>query len=277
MAWLRPGPRFLQAAVVSAMLAILYQRVLRDLAVDWWTEPSLSHSLLIPPLALYIAWIYRRETFRDPARPTAAGLWLTGGACLMFGVGVVAGEFFLCRMSFVLQIAGLIWTFWGTERFKRLMFPLLFLATAVPLPALLYQRLTAPLQIFASSEATAIARALGVTVSRDGNILQLANVSLSVSEACSGLNSLSALMTTSLLLGFISTGRTGPRVLLFALAVPLAIGTNILRLAGTAVIADYHLELALGFYHMFSGWLVFVVSFAILYSISRAVARVYGS
>ena len=104
---------------------------------------------------------------------------------------------------------------------------------------------------------------------RDGNIIQLAGVSLGVAEACSGLNSLSALIVGSLLLGYLLCSRTASRVALFATAIPLAIGVNILRVAGTALIADYNQEFALGFYHAFSGWLVFVAGFGLLYGCAR--------
>ena len=87
--------------------------------------------------------------------------------------------------------------------------------------------------------------------------------------ACSGLNSLSALIVGSLLLGYLLCSRTVSRVVLFAAAIPLAIVVNILRVAGTALLADYNQEFAMGFYHSFSGWLVFVAGFGLLYLCAR--------
>jgi exosortase len=114
-----------------------------------------------------------------------------------------------------------------------------------------------------------MAQVLGVSVFRDGNIIQLAGVTLGVAEACSGLNSLSALIVGSLLLGYLLCSRTASRVALFVTAIPLAIGVNILRVTGTAVLADYNQEFAMGFYHSFSGWLVFVAGFGLLYLFAR--------
>jgi exosortase len=135
----------------------------------------------------------------------------------------------------------------------------------VPLPALVYNSLAAPLQLLASDLATRFAQSLGISVFRDGNVIQLAGTSLGVAEACSGLNSLSALIVGSVLLGFLLCSGWPSRVLLFLLAAPLAILVNIVRVAGTAILADYNQEFAEGFYHSFSGWLVFVAGFGALY------------
>ena len=119
-------------------------------------------------------------------------------------------------------------------------------------------------------------KSLGISVFRDGNVIQLAGTSLGVAEACSGLNSLSALIVGSLLLGYLLCSRATSRVLLCLAAIPLAIGVNIVRVAGTALLADYNQEFALGFYHSFSGWLVFVAGFGLLYLCARALARAAG-
>ena len=255
---------WLQALILIALIGVLYGQVLIDLAGDWWTEPSFSQGLLIPPLALYVAWTRRNLTLAQPIQPDNRGLWLIGFSCLLFMLGKLSAEFFFPRISFVLLIAGLAWTFWGYARLRTLAFPFVLLATMVPLPTLVYNAVSAPLQLFASDVSTSLAQLLGVAVYRDGNIIHLANISLGVEEACSGLNSLSALMVVSLLIGFLICPLMSVRVILFALSIPLSIAVNILRVTGTAIIADYHEQFALGFYHSFTGWLVFIGGFAIL-------------
>ena len=260
---------WLKFAIVAVLIGLIYARVLKDLALDWWNLESLSYGMLIPPLALYVAWVRRRLTFADAAIQNARGLWLLGASCLLFLLGKVGAEFFISRMSFVLLLVGLTWTFWGSARLRTLAFPFLLLATMVPLPVIVYNAMATPLQLLASDMATNLAQALGVTVYRDGNIIQLSRISLGVEEACSGLNSLSALMVGGLLLGYLQCTRLRTRALLFALTIPLSIAVNILRVAGTAVIADYHEEFAMGFYHSFSGWLVFVAGFGVLYVLAK--------
>jgi exosortase len=147
----------------------------------------------------------------------------------------------------------------------------------VPLPMIVYNSLAAPLQLFASEIATQLAQMLGVSVYRDGNIIHLAHTSLGVVEACSGLNSLSALIVASLLLGYLFCSRFLSRLLLVLISAPLAIAVNILRVTGTAVLADYNYEFAMGFYHSFSGWLVFVAGFGVLYLFAKAANRLLES
>jgi exosortase len=120
-----------------------------------------------------------------------------------------------------------------------------------------------------------LAQNLGVSAFRDGNIIQLANVSLGVEEACSGISSLSALAVGSILLGYLLCSRQLCRIALFVIAIPLAIGVNIARVAGTAVLADYDQELAMGLYHSFTGWLVFVIGFLFLYVFARLLHRTF--
>jgi exosortase len=258
-----------QLCILVVLMAALYAQVLADMGRDWWTEPSLSHGLLIPPLALYLAWIRRHLTLAEPAQYDNRGLWLVGLACMLYILGKLGAEYFLPRISFVILLTGIALTFWGFRRLRTLAFPLLLLATMVPLPVILYNAMAAPLQLFASDVATNMAQALGIAVYRDGNVIHLAHISLGVEEACSGLNSLSALMVASLLLGFLVCQRVITRVLLFALSIPLSIAVNVLRVTGTAAIADYREEFAMGFYHSFSGWLVFIAGFAILYGIAK--------
>jgi exosortase len=254
---------------VVVLASVLFAAVLADMAHDWWTEPSLSQGMLLPPLACYFAWIHRHRTFSYAPTADYRGILLTASACLMFLLGKLASEFFLMRFSFVVLLAGLVWTFWGLPRLRTLTFPMLLLATMVPLPVILYNSLAAPLQLLASDLATHIAQAFGVSVFRDGNVIQLAGTTLGVAEACSGLNSLSALIVGSILLGYLMCSGLISRISLFVLAVPLAIGVNIVRVAGTALIADYNQEFAEGFYHSFSGWLVFVAGFGALYLFAR--------
>ena len=140
----------------------------------------------------------------------------------------------------------------------------------VPLPVMLYNSLAAPLQLFASDMASRIAQAVGISIFRDGNIIQLAGISLGVEEACSGLNSLSALTVGGLLFGYVLCSRVLLRAILVVAAIPLAIGINIVRVAGTAVLADYNQEFAEGFYHSFAGYVVFVLGMGILYLLARA-------
>ncbi len=256
--------RWAAAAIGLGLLAILYGGVLRDLVHAWLTEVGASHGILIPPLTAYIVWTERRSVLEIPARPDGRGIYLVIAGCFLYLLGILGAEYFLTRTSLIILIAGFVWTFWGRGRLSRLKFPLLLLATMIPIPQLIYQSIAGPLQLFASGAATNIAQMLGVSVFRDGNIIHLATTSLGVEEACSGLHSLSALAVGGLLLAFLNLTRTWLRIILFFSSIPIAIAANVIRVSGTAVLADYRPEFAMGFYHSFSGWLIFVIAFGFL-------------
>jgi exosortase len=263
----------LQLAVLIALVAALYVPVISDLALEWWTVDASSYGMLVPPIVLYIAYQQRHITLSIPARSDLNGLWLILVACSLYLLGRLAAEFFLSRLSFVVLLAGLTWTLWGFARFRTLLFVLILLATMVPLPGIVYNMAAAPLQLFASKIAADLSQLFGVSIYREGNIIYLANVALGVAEACSGLNSLASLVVASLLLGFIDEASMLGRILLFLLSLPLAIVVNVIRVTGTAVLADYRPEFAMGFYHTFSGWLIFVLGFFMLWLVAKGVFR----
>jgi exosortase len=266
-AWLKGG-------FVAALTMALYADVVPGMVSIWWNDPGYSHGLLIPPLALYIAWMQRPEILATPARGDVRGLWLTGLACLLYTVGRLGAEFFLTRISLVVLIAGLVWTFWGFPRLRKLGFPFFLLLTMVPLPAILYNRLAAPLQLFASTVSTGSLQAAGIPVFRDGNIIHLAQNTLGIAEACSGLRSLLSLAVLALVMGYVWFSHVSLRAVLLALSIPIAIGVNVLRIVGTALVSERSPALAEGFYHTFSGWLVFLAGFGLLFLTAKGLALI---
>jgi exosortase len=260
--------------VVAFLLALaLYAAPLASLAYDWQHDEGASYGFLVPPIALYIAYMGRKRTFAIPARTDSRGVILVLAACFTFLVGQLGGEFFTTRFSLVMLLAGLVWTFWGLARLRTLVLPFALLVTMIPLPAIIYNKVAVPLQLFASQAATWTVQAFGGSIYRDGNVLELPNITLGVAEACSGLHSLASMVVASLLLAYIECDRTLVRLLLIGLSVPLAIFVNVVRVTGTAFLAGYNPEYASGFYHAFSGWLVFIAGFGGLWIIAKLLRR----
>jgi exosortase len=187
----------------------------------------------------------------------------------MLAAGRIGADFFVMRLSLILVLAGLLATFWGFARLRVLAFPLAVLATMIPLPGLIYTRIAIPLQLLASETATSVVRFLGGTIYREGNILQLPGLTLGVAEACSGLRSISALSIVALLMGFSHCRTALGRLLVFAFAIPLAIAVNVLRVSGTVLLASLSENLAMGFYHSFSGWAVFLGSSVVMFYLAK--------
>jgi len=255
--------------ILIGLILTLYSHVLVELADDWWNDPNASHGLLVPPLAAYIAWKRRHLTLGVPAELDLRGLFWIAGGCLVLLTGKLGAEYFLTRISIVIILTGLVHTFWGKQRLRTLAFPLLLLATMVPLPVIVFNSLAQPLQLFASQTSARVAQFFGTSVYQDGNVIQLASTTLGVEESCSGLRSLAALTVMALLLGFLQCTRPVTRVILFAMAFPIAVFVNVIRVSGTAIMADHDPELAMGFYHTFSGWLVFLLGIFFVLGASR--------
>lgn len=260
-------------ALLGGLVVLLYWDVIPGMAYIWWTDEAYSHGLLIPPLAGYVAWLNRDQILATPAAADSRGLILTAAGCAAHVLGRLGAEFFLTRVSLVIILAGIILTYWGAARLKQMSFSLVLLATMVPIPAIIYNKLAAPLQLFASWVASNTIEMLGVPIFRDGNVMHLSEISLGVAEACSGLRSISSLSVLALVLGYFICKTLPVRTFLFLLAFPVAIGVNVLRIVVTALFARADPALAEGFFHSFSGWVVFLVGFGLMYFLATVLAR----
>jgi exosortase len=263
-----------KALAVASVLTLLYAGMTADLVREWLTRPAASHGILIPPMAAYLVWLRRQDLRRYAPEPDDRGLLLITGACALLLAGNLGAEMFLGRISLIFMIAGLVLTFWGKKRLRVLAFVIVLLATMIPVPTLVFNTLARPLQLVASYSATELAQLFGIAVHREGNVIQLADMTLGIAEACSGLNSLSTLLLTALLLNPSYRLTLAARGCLLLFTPPLAVAVNVLRVAGTAVLADSRPELALGFYHSFSGWVVFLIGFLILLGFATLLQRI---
>ena len=257
------------AAVVVAILA-LYAGTLSSLVRHWASDDDFSHGFFVIPLALYFLW-ERREALRQaPVKPSLAGLALVAASLVVFVAGRFGAELFLTRVSLVGVLGGVVLFLWGWRHFRIAVFPIAFLLLMIPLPAIIFNQITFPLQGIAARAGEAVISVAGVPVLREGNILHVPGRALEVAEACSGIRSLTSLITLAIVLGYFTERRTGPRVLIALAAVPIAIIANAGRVAGTGLTAYWvGPDAAEGFFHTFSGWLVFVVAFAGLLIVQR--------
>jgi len=259
--------------LVAASVFWLYAATLRGLVIEWLSSADASYGIVLAAVALVVLW-RRREAFILASR--TAGSPLPGGAALLAGlavylVGQLGADVFLTRVSFVLVLTGAVWCLAGTSAIRTVAAPLVFLLMAIPLPALLMNAVTLPLQLVASRIGEATLTAAGVAVFRDGNLLELPSTTLEVANACSGLRSIVSLAAIGGLLAW--TESSWPRrVALVAATVPVAIVANGARVAGTGIAATWiSPSTAEGFFHEFSGWVVFVVAFALMLGIQRLI------
>ena len=278
----------LKAVLLSAAVAFAYWGVLARLGRFWWDDENYSHGLLIPFVIGYILWTERGRLAAVAERPRLFwGAALVAGALLMLWVGTAGAELFTQRTSFVVLLAGLAVYFRGWRLLGALFVPLFLLALAIPIPTIVFNKVAFPLQLFASRCAVWAMRMFDIPVLREGNIIELyplgstTTKKLEVVEACSGIRSLMTLVTLAVVFAYFTSptdegGRGGRRferfrtlraVLIVLAAVPIAIITNAARVSGTGVLARYYgTEVADGFFHEFSGWVIYIVAFLLLFA-----------
>jgi exosortase len=264
----------LPAAIVLAGVMWLYSGVLSSLVSQWASDDNYSHGFLIVPLALYCAWERRHLLATAERKPQTAGLAIILLSLLVYATGVLAAELFLTRISLVGVIVGTVLFVWGSVHARHLVFPLALLPLMVPLPALVFNQIAFPLQLLASQVGEKTLAAASIPVLREGNVLELPNTTLAVAEACSGIRSLISLVTLAIVLAYFTERRIGARILIVLSAVPIAILANAARVAGTGFASHWFgPQAAEGFFHGFSGWIMFAVAFAGLIVVGRVIQR----
>jgi exosortase len=268
-----------RTAIVIAVLAVatgwLYAPIMSSLVRQWASDDNYSHGFFVLPLALYFDWERRVALGEAALRPGLFGAVVIAGSLVLLLAGLLGAELFLTRVSLVGVLAGIVLFVWGTQHLRVLAFPIAFLLLMIPLPALVFNQIAFPLQLVASNLGETVIAAAGVPVLREGNVLQLPARTLEVAEACSGIRSLVSLTMLGIVLGYFTEPRLPGRIAIALAAVPIAIVANAARVAGTGLASQWiSPEAADGFFHGFSGWLLFVVAFACLLAVQRAVARV---
>jgi exosortase A len=264
----------LKSAIIVACLGLLYFRVLQGLVSDWLDLPDFSHGFLIPIVSLYFVYERRKEL----SALNRSSHWI-GLVLLLFGIvllllGNLSTEYFTMRFSILVVLGGIILFLLGKELFKTLLFPLVFLIFMIPIPSILMDRITFPMQLFASKVAGSSLDLIGIPVLREGNIILLAHTSLEVAEACSGIRSLISLLALSVVFAYLSQKTTLKRVVLVLSTFPIAIIANAARVTGTGILAHHYGDkVAQGFFHGFSGWILFVVAFVCLFLLGAMLSR----
>jgi len=252
--------------------AILYRNVIAKLVFDWGHDDNYSHGFLIVPIALYFAWERRERLLGAVRKPSSVGLIVLLGSLVTLFAGVLGAELFLTRVSIIGVIAGGVLYVLGWQHLRILTLPIAFLLLMIPIPAIIFNQIAFPLQLQASRFGETALTLWNIPVLREGNVIVLANTTLEVAEACSGIRSLVSLLTLGIIYSYFSDDRQWVRVAVTLSTIPIAIVSNGLRVAGIGVAAHYYGgEVATGVLHTFSGWVLFVVAFVLLFAAMRVV------
>jgi len=246
------------------LLVVCYAPVLVRLVRQWIEDQDMGHAFFVPLVAGYIIWQRKQELLAEPPSPNWWGLAVVAYGAFQLLVATLGAELFLARTAFLISLAGVILTLAGTRIFLKLAFPLFLLCFMVPIPAIVYNQITFPMQLFASQVADWALSSLGIPVLREGNILELATQRLNVVEACSGIRSLLSLSFLSLVYAWFFDKKVWMRAVLLVATLPIAIIANASRVTLTGLASEYDPELARGVFHYASGWVIFMVALVIL-------------
>jgi exosortase len=233
----------------------------------------MSHGFFVLPVVAYVVWRRRAEWKAIKPVPNWWGFAIAVWGAAQMLLGTLAAQVFITRTAFLVSLIGGVLFLGGTRSLRILAFPLALLLFLFPIPAIVYARLTLPLQIFASASAEMVLNWIGIPVLRDGNILELPHERLSVVEACSGIRSLLSLAFLSLIYAYFFDKRPAMRWVLLAATLPIAIAANAARVTLTGVLSESHAGLAHGAFHLFEGWVLFVVALGFLITVHQLLRR----
>ncbi len=271
-------PRW-QGAALVLITAWLYASILEHLFLQWVGDPNFQHGIFVPVFALFVVWEDRNRLKAIPPTPSWAGLPLVAISLCVLVLGVLGADIFLPRVSLLILLAGLIILFLGWAFFRAVLFPWAFLILMIPIPALLINRVTFPLQLLASRLAAEALRLINTPVLLQGNCITLPNGrQLDVAEACSGIRSLLTLVTLAIIYGYLMEKRTWVRVVLACSAIPIAVVTNGFRVFSTGVLVQNgHGDAAEGMPHAIEGLLVFAAALVLVFALHRVILRFWKS
>lgn len=268
---------FYWIAGIAALLLGLYAPILRRLVINWWEDPNYGHGFIVPLFAGYVLWQERSRWMSADIRPSNAGILLVLFSLAMLMGGSLGAELFTSRVSLIFLIAGLVLFLAGGRMLKALWFPIAFLLFMIPLPVLIYNQITFPLQFLSSEFAARVLDLGGIPVLREGNVLILPNYSLEVVEACSGIRSLMMLLALAIAYGYFAERSPWKRIALALLAIPIAVVSNGFRIVGTGILTYFYgPSAAEGFFHEFSGWVIFVTAMVLLLCAHGLLRRIPG-
>ncbi|MCD6456646.1 MAG: exosortase/archaeosortase family protein [Methanophagales archaeon] len=217
--------------LLSTLLFLLYHRTFIWLVNEWLTNPYYSHGFLIPPVSLFIAWLRRKEADARDRKFKGASAIL-GFGLLILVIGFLYGMNVVVALSLIPVTIGLLLHLCPSKK-KTIVFPLLFLFFAVPIPI---ERAGFALQTISASASASLLSSLGLNVSRHGVQLCLENGSFFVGEPCSGMQTLVSLLALAALLAYFMHCCLIKKLSLFFSAIPLAVTANTFRLCTIIIV-----------------------------------------
>jgi exosortase D (VPLPA-CTERM-specific) len=239
--------------------------------LEAWQLPEYSHGPLIPVLS---AFLFLKQLKHYPINPDVArnrwpGVALVALSILMGTLGILSGIGDIVAYALILWVGGVLLVSWGWDTGKHFWPGVIHLVYMLPLPGVIYYKITTALQMVSSELGVWFLQLASVPVFLDGNIIDLGILKLHVAEACSGLRYMFPIMSFSYIFATLYRGPAWHKVTLLLAAIPIAIFMNSVRIAVAGIIVqNYGVGWLDGFSHFFEGWVIFLVCIVILFGLA---------
>ena len=263
--WRSGWQLWVMGVVISALMYVIFRDGLHHMVGYWSNREEYSHGFMIPVIAAFLIW--QRKDILEKMR--FSGAW-TGTVIVLIGLALfVLGEFSgiytIIEYSFIVTLVGSALSYTGWHGFRFILFPLLILIFMVPLPAFIFNNISAQLQLISSEIGVAFIRLFDISVYLEGNVIDLGSYKLQVVEACSGLRYLFPLMTLGFIAAYIYHAAFWKRLVIFLSSIPITVLMNSFRIGVIGVLVEYKGQsMAEGFLHDFEGWVVFMACTGVL-------------
>ncbi len=258
--------------LTAAVLALCYASTISAMAQQWWTDEDMGHGFLVPLVVLWIIWRERGRWRNIPVQPSLWGFGLLGLGAAMHAVGAIGVGLFASSVGLLLSIVGTVVCLGGFSLLRAWSFPLLLMLFMLPKLAIVYNQLTLPLQLTASRLAAGMLTFSGIGVIREGNVLDVNGHRVAVAEACNGIRFLLPLGFMAVVFAYLADPKPWMRAAVLLAAIPVAIVANAARVAVSAWLP----ALDSGTPHQAAGWVIFVVSLAVLIPLRWLFNSLYG-
>ena len=222
-----------------------------------------SHGILVPLVSLFLVWRQRNALLAIPREPTRRwGFAGISAVLLLHLAGAWARIHFLSGISLVMVVGWLVLYSVGWSMTRRLAFPLFFLLFMVPAPLAWIASMTLQLKLLVTQISTLGVGWFGLPAVQEGSLVHLTNTTLTVGDPCSGLRSIISLLSLGTVYTYLSHARWPRKALLLLSTIPIAIGTNVVRVMITLFLADHYGDWTVteGWFHEGLGILVFVLA-----------------
>ena len=263
---------YVPIGISVTLLMVFYSLIFRSWYGNWMMNESYySHGILVPFISLFIVWLKKKDLAEVPVRPSAVGYFILVPLLALVSIMLMAGSNTAGGLAFPLIVASMVLILFGWQMLRETAFPIGYLYFMCVLPGFLLVKLSFTIQIVSTMVATVLLHLIGLDAYRTGVMISLPNIEVMVGAPCSGFRLLISLLAFAVLFAYLREGPLWGRLFLVAFTAPLSLIVNSLRIAMIALVGEYMGSDTMHSFHDYSGYIVLVLAFIILWFISRLV------